>query len=193
MLKGRIKCEEHHRGRCGSVQDSVPWFVWEKGFWRGCCQNVAASKFGIHGALCLAAALCGEKPSEPAAVFRFRKQTFVSSYPSWVLWPAMTSCWWWSQQRWGGRFSGFSVDLFEKRRGKKENVLTSASDHIRDWGRDCDTLSEGLLDITPNAHERVLRCVRRGCDGRVGVDGSGDRAADGVTGGRTWRARTLSL
>lgn len=70
---------------------------------------------------------------------------------------------------------------------------TSARGRTRDCGRDCGTLSEGLLDVTPNAHEGVLRCVRRRRDCRVGVDGRGDGAADGVAGGRAWGSRTLSL
>ena len=58
---------------------------------------------------------------------------------------------------------------------------------------ECVTLSEGLLNVPSHAHQRVLRCVRRGRAGRVRVDRCGDRPADGVAGGRAWRARTLSL
>lgn len=57
----------------------------------------------------------------------------------------------------------------------------------------CDTLSEGLLNVPSHAHEWVLRCVSRGCDSRVRVDWCGDRPADGVAGGGAWRAGTLSL
>lgn len=57
----------------------------------------------------------------------------------------------------------------------------------------CDTLSEGLLYIPSHAHERVLRCVSRGGNSRVRVDGCWDGPADGVAGGGAWRARTLSL
>lgn len=55
------------------------------------------------------------------------------------------------------------------------------------------TLSEGLLNVSPHAHQWVLRCVSGSGAGRVRMDRSRDRPVDGVAGGGAQRAGTLSL
>lgn len=49
-------------------------------------------------------------------------------------------------------FLRFLRGPFETQRQSFKQVFTPAAGHKRDCGRDCGTLSEGLLDVTPDAH-----------------------------------------